>query len=174
MSGTPSKHIRITSHPGGRGEPLAGTEIRWGAGSASERGPVIGSMTNRAHRNVIGTHSGSYGVYRALAVAAGALEKDHRADLSNTMPTDSVGPHPQWADPDRIVSIDPYGAMVADAFADHIACSSSTKSELVIPISRADGSLIGVFDIDSDQPDAFTQNDADRLTQILGAVFSPS
>lgn len=57
-----------------------------------------------------------------------------------------------------------------DAFAGHIACASSTRSELVLPVWGPKG-LIGVFDIDSDQPDAFTQNDADALREILGAVF---
>jgi L-methionine (R)-S-oxide reductase len=33
------------------------------------------------------------------------------------------------------------------------------------------GRLIGVFDIDSDQPNAFTQDDADHMAQILENVF---
>lgn len=77
---------------------------------------MIGTTTTRAHRNVIGTHSGSYSVYRALAVAAGALSPAHRADLTNTAPTDAVGPFPQWSRPGAIVSLDPWGALVADAF----------------------------------------------------------
>lgn len=77
---------------------------------------MIGTTTERAHRNVIGTHSGSYSVYRALAVAAGALSPAHRADLTNTAPTDAVGPYPQWSQPGAIVSLDPWGATVADAF----------------------------------------------------------
>ena len=59
-----------------------------------------------------------------------------------------------------------------DAFPGHIACASSTRSELVIPFYDAQGSLIGVFDIDSDQPAAFDQNDADQLQLLLSAVFS--
>lgn len=64
--------------------------------------------------------------------------------------------------------------LVADvnAFEGHIACATSTQSELVIPVSNALGDLIGVFDIDSDQPNAFTQEDADQLEAILGGVFS--
>lgn len=64
--------------------------------------------------------------------------------------------------------------LVADvnAFEGHIACATSTQSELVIPVSNAHGDLIGVFDIDSDQPNAFTQEDADQLEEILGGVFS--
>ena len=117
---TPSKHIRLTSHPGQQGAGGA-PAIRWGAATASERGPVVGTTTNRSQRNVIGTHSGSYGVYRALAVAAGNLVKGHRADLTNTAPTDVIGPYPQWGNADRIVSIDPWGASVADVFSEQLA-----------------------------------------------------
>ena len=59
-----------------------------------------------------------------------------------------------------------------DAFPGHIACASSTRSEIVLPVFDASGALIGVFDIDSDQPDAFTQTDADALTVILRSVFA--
>ncbi len=58
-----------------------------------------------------------------------------------------------------------------EAVADHIACSSSTRSELVIPVRDADGRLIGVFDIDSDRVDAFTAEDAETISGILDAVF---
>jgi GAF domain-containing protein len=58
-----------------------------------------------------------------------------------------------------------------DAFPGHIACASSTRSELVIPVFNADHALIAVFDVDSDQPDAFTQEDATQLAQILKATF---
>lgn len=58
-----------------------------------------------------------------------------------------------------------------EAFPGHIACSSSTRSELVIPVHDGAGRLLGVLDIDSDFPDAFTQADADALTAILTGVF---
>jgi GAF domain-containing protein len=58
-----------------------------------------------------------------------------------------------------------------DAFPGHIACASSTRSELVIPVIGGGERLIGVLDIDSDQPDAFTRDDADRLQEILDATF---
>ena len=70
----PDGHIRLTSHPGNPGAVAAVPPIRWGAPTAAERGPIVGTTVNRAHRNVIGTHSGSYGIYRALAVAAGSLK----------------------------------------------------------------------------------------------------
>jgi GTP cyclohydrolase II len=114
-----ARHIRLTSHPGqgSQGAPA----IHWGAADALARGPVVGTTTHRSQRNVVGTHSGSYGVYRALAVAAGNLTRGHRADLTNTAPTDAIGPHPQWGEPDRIVSIDPWGASVQQVYADVIA-----------------------------------------------------
>src|SRR5258706_7695173 len=116
---TQARHIRLTSHPG-QG-PVGAPTIVWGTEDALERGPVVGTTTSRHQRNVVGTHSGSYGVYRALAVAAGSLVRGHRADLTNTAPTDLIGPYPQWSDPDKIVSIDPWGASGADVFADYIA-----------------------------------------------------
>ncbi|MEL7099340.1 MAG: GAF domain-containing protein [Pseudomonadota bacterium] len=59
-----------------------------------------------------------------------------------------------------------------EAFPGHIACASSTRSELVLPVWNGAGRLLGVFDIDSDQPDAFTQEDARRLSAMLQRVFS--
>jgi GTP cyclohydrolase II len=117
---SPSKHIRLTSHPGQQGASGA-PPIHWGAPTAAARGPVVGTTGNRSQRNVIGTHSGSYGVYRALAVAAGNLMKGHRADLTNTAPTFAFGPYPAWGDASKIVSLDPWGASVADVFANHLA-----------------------------------------------------
>ncbi|MFM2355289.1 MAG: hypothetical protein RLZZ528_1025 [Pseudomonadota bacterium] len=58
-----------------------------------------------------------------------------------------------------------------EAFPGHIACSSSTRSEIVLPVTGRGGRLIGVFDIDSDQPDAFTEDDARGLGAILRSVF---
>ena len=58
-----------------------------------------------------------------------------------------------------------------DAFPGHIACASSTRSELVLPVWNKAGDLLAVFDIDSDQPNAFTQSDADELAAILASVF---
>ncbi|MBM2322967.1 MULTISPECIES: GAF domain-containing protein [Marivita] len=59
-----------------------------------------------------------------------------------------------------------------EAFPGHIACASSTRSELVLPVWNGKGRLLGVFDIDSDQPSAFTQEDADALAAILKTTFA--
>jgi len=130
------RHIRLTSHASGVGA----LPILWAAASPAERGPVVGTTTSRAHRNVIGTHSGSYSVYRALAVAAGALSRDHRADLTNTSPTDIIGPYPQWTEPGKIVSLDPWGAVVANVFSGELAAGydirpsiAVTKAHVILP-----------------------------------------
>jgi len=115
LSKSKPKHIVLTSHPGrSREQP---PRLHWGEINPLKRGPIIGTVTNLAHRNVIGTHSGSYSVYRALAVASGALHPNHRADLTNTAPVVEIGPYPSWADPNRIVSLDPFGGMVGDVYA---------------------------------------------------------
>ena len=58
-----------------------------------------------------------------------------------------------------------------DAFPDHIACASSTRSEIVLPVWNRAGDLMAVLDIDSDQPAAFNGQDADALRDILDRVF---
>jgi len=112
---TKSKHIVLTSHPTRFGpKPIP---IHWGATDPLERGAIVGTLTSSAKRNVIGSHSGAYGIYRALAVASGQLQADHRADLTNTAPADLVGPHAAWFDPQKIVSLDPFGALVGELYA---------------------------------------------------------
>lgn len=112
--GAKSKHIVLTSHPARFGpKPIP---IQWGAADPIERGPVIGTLTRSSHRNVIGSHSGAYGVYRALAVASGQLQSDHRPDLTNTSPAVHIGSHPSWSNPDKIVSLDPFGAIVGEVY----------------------------------------------------------
>ncbi|MAQ82020.1 MAG: diguanylate cyclase [Maritimibacter sp.] len=58
-----------------------------------------------------------------------------------------------------------------DAFPGHIACASSTRSEIVLPVRNGDGDLIAVLDIDSDRPAAFDEDDAAALEAILTSVF---
>ncbi|MBT8458724.1 MAG: GAF domain-containing protein [Boseongicola sp.] len=59
-----------------------------------------------------------------------------------------------------------------DAFPGHIACASSTRSEIVLPVRDHKGRLIAVFDIDSNQPNAFTEEDAEALQAILDGAFA--
>ncbi len=126
-----ASHIVLTSHPRGSGSRQA-PAVDWGASSAVARGPLVAGLAEPAMRNVIGTHSGSYAVYRALAVAAGNLQRDHRPDLTNTVPAAAIGPHPQWGDPGRIVSLDPWGHRVAHEFAAEIAAGMDIRPTIAI------------------------------------------
>jgi len=126
--------IKLTSHPGDH-NPVR-FPLRWGAASARERGPVVATLSTPTDRNAVGTHSGSYAVYRALAVAAGRLDPVHRPDLTDTSPTDLIGPHPQWGEPDRIVSIDPWGAGITEAFADDIRDGVDIRPTIAVTKAR--------------------------------------
>jgi GTP cyclohydrolase II len=138
MSTNRDGHIRLTSHPGHRAP--ARYPITWGAATARERGPIIGTVTSPGERNAIGAHGGSYALYRALAVSSGALNPIARPDLTNTAPVVDVGPFPQWSEPGRIVSLDPWGHRVAQDFGREIAegldirpTIAITKARLTIP-----------------------------------------
>ncbi len=129
----PPKHIVLTSHPRGGDKRHP---INWGAADPRARGPVIGSLTDPSKRNVIGAHSGSYAVYRALAIAAGSLSPLHKPDLTDTAPIVPIGPHPQWSDPDKIVSLDPFGHLAGDVFKDLIAEGTDIRPTIAVTKAR--------------------------------------
>lgn len=127
-------HIRLTSHPGRANAQRF--PIRWGAPDPRSRGPIVGTVTDAAHRNAIGTHGGSYSLYRALAVTSGALNPIKRPDLTNTAPTHRIGPFPSWTDPKRIVSLDPWGHVASEAFADLIAEGVDIRPTIAVTRAR--------------------------------------
>jgi GTP cyclohydrolase II len=146
MSTNRQGHIRLTSHPG-HGN-FGQRPIVWGAPSARERGPIVGTVTTPANRNVIGAHGGSYALYRALAVSSGALNPMARPDLTNTSPVVDIGPHAQWSEPNTIASLDPWGHRVAKDFAAEIAegvdirpTIAITKARLTLPELSAEHNL---------------------------------
>jgi GTP cyclohydrolase II len=149
MEHSAPRHIRLTSHPGTAGR--GAIALRWGARSPAERGPVVASPAEPRYRNALGSYSGAYAIYRALAVATQALARDHRPDLTDTAPVALITPQPQWADPAKIVSLDPWGHLVGEVFAEHIAAGidirptiAITKAQMITPELRpllADGSL---------------------------------
>ena len=61
-----------------------------------------------------------------------------------------------------------------EQFDGHIACSSSTRSELVIPIMDKAGVLRAVLDIDSDQRAFFMAEDAEILADLIAELLAPS
>jgi GTP cyclohydrolase II len=106
--------------------------VIWGARDPKIRGPVVGTVGDPAKRNAIGVHSGSYGIYRALAIAAQELKADHRPDFTNTSPAERIGPFESWFDPKKIVSLDPWGHMIADVFADKLAAGWDIRPTIAV------------------------------------------
>ncbi|MCQ4160374.1 GTP cyclohydrolase II [Roseomonas sp. GC11] len=128
--GAAPRPIILTSHP----KPGASTApaLRWGAADAQERGPVVATLQNPAARNAIGTHAGSYALYRALAVASGQLKADHKPDFHNTRPAATIGPFPAWGDPEKIVSLDPFGHLVPEAYAEALAGGLDIRPSIAV------------------------------------------
>ena len=121
--------------------------IHWGAKNPLERGAIIGTLTQRSQRNVIGTHSGSYSVYRSLSIASGQLDPTHRADLTDTQPLVQIPPNPTWSTepgqtepgyPHRIVSLDPWGASITDVFGSLLTQGVDVRPTIAITQAHID------------------------------------
>lgn len=123
-------HIRLNTHPSQGGQ--AAPPVIWGARDPHIRGPVVGTVGDPGKRNAIGVHSGSYGIYRALAIAAQELKPGHRPDFTNTSPAEPIGPFESWFDPKKIVSLDPWGHMVAEVFADKLAAGWDIRPTIAV------------------------------------------
>lgn len=97
--------------------PISAPAIHWGDRSPLARGAIVGTLTHRKQRNVIGTHGGSYSVYQALSVASGQLDPRHHTQLDHTEPLVSIAPNEAWFNDHQIVSLDPWGAKITEVFA---------------------------------------------------------
>jgi GTP cyclohydrolase II len=128
------RHIRLTSHPSSAGQ--SAMPLRWGAIDPVERGPVVARPAEAGQRNAIGSYSGAYGVYRALAVATKALARDHRPDLTDTAPAALIAPNARWGDPAKIVSLDPWGHLVGEIFADAIGRGIDVRPTIAVTTAR--------------------------------------
>lgn len=56
-----------------------------------------------------------------------------------------------------------------EKFPGHIACSSVSKSEIVVPLIN-NGEVIGVLDVDSDELDQFDETDKKYLEEVIGLI----
>ncbi len=68
-----------------------------------------------------------------------------------------------WAESKTLIVPD------VDTFPGHIACSSASRSEIVIPIIR-NNEVIGVLDVDSDQRNDFDETDQQYLEKVVGLI----
>jgi L-methionine (R)-S-oxide reductase len=60
------------------------------------------------------------------------------------------------------------------AFPGHIACDGDSRSELVVPALRRDGTLLGVFDLDSPSAGRFDERDQRGMEAAVGALIAAS
>ncbi|KAI0769929.1 GTP cyclohydrolase N terminal-domain-containing protein [Fomes fomentarius] len=111
----PSRII-LTTYPDSHG--IKPYPLQWGASDPAVRGPIVCSRlpSSIKQRNALGAHSGSYSIYRALAIAMGTLDPTHKPDYSKTEPAVPIPPQPSWSDPTKIVSFDPWGHLVQQVF----------------------------------------------------------
>jgi GTP cyclohydrolase II len=96
----------------------------------------VASPAEPRYRNAVGSYSGAYAVYRALAVATRALARDHRPDFTDTAPATLIGPRPQWGDPAKIVSFDPWGHLVGEVFAEYIRAGIDIRPTIAVTRAR--------------------------------------
>ncbi|KAK9365758.1 GTP cyclohydrolase N terminal-domain-containing protein [Lipomyces kononenkoae] len=136
--------IVLSTYPNQSGiDPIP---LQWGAANPRVRGPVVvsRSLSTVRKRNAVGAHSGSYGIYHALAVAIDELNLNHKPDFTNTEPPVDIGPFPQWGDPDKIVAMDPFGHLAPWLFKDHI--DDGVEIRPTIAVTKAHMRLFEIAD----------------------------
>lgn len=117
--------------------------LQWEAKTAEERGPIIATNRDSGSRNAIGAHGGSYCIYRALAVAAGALDPDYMPDFSNTTPATKIGPFPAWHDVRKIATFDPYGHTAVDTFGEYLDKGYDVRPTIAVTHAHCEVPEIG-------------------------------
>jgi GTP cyclohydrolase II len=129
-----ANHVVLTSHI--NQVYKESLPIEWGKKDPKQRGPVIATISEKENRNAIGSHSGSYTVYRALSIAKGDFPTDHKPDLENTHATASIGPHDSWYNAESLVSIDPWGGHVQEVFKEEIESGLNIKPTIAVTQAR--------------------------------------
>ncbi len=127
-------HVVLTSHSNQIFKESL--PINWGANNPKERGPIIATISEKENRNAIGTHSGSYTVYRALSIANGDYPREHRPELENTFSPVVIKPQESWFDPEKIVSIDPWGGHIQELYGDYIKEGYNIKPTIAVTQAR--------------------------------------
>ncbi|CEH18442.1 gtp cyclohydrolase ii [Ceraceosorus bombacis] len=114
-----SDRVILSTYPGQSGiKPLP---LVWGAQDPQQRGVIVASRHPNSIkvRNAIGAYGGFYSVYRALAIAQGKLNPNHRPNYTDTQPPFDIPPNPAWFDPKKIVTLDPFGHLAPTLFKSH-------------------------------------------------------
>ncbi|KAJ3263179.1 Uracil-regulated protein 1 [Chytriomyces hyalinus] len=140
-----TSRIVLTTYPGQAG--VTPIPLKWGDKNPRVRGPIIASRlpSSIKLRNATGAHGGSYSIYRALAIAIRELDANHVPDLHNTEPVVKIGPHPAWSDPEKIVSIDPWGHEIKEVYEKELKDGLDIRP--TIAITKAHMKLMEVEDL---------------------------
>jgi GTP cyclohydrolase II len=127
-----TSRIVLTTYPGSSTvKPLP---LVWGEKDPIKRGPVVSSRHRKTLplRNAIGAHGGAYSIYRALAVAMGELDPEHKPNLVNTEPVVDIQPSESWFDPMKIVSLDPWGHAVQHVYKEYLEQNIDVRPTIAI------------------------------------------
>ncbi len=112
--------------------------LDWCQERPEKRGPVVATTRHPMKRNAIGAHSGSYCIYRALAIACGELDAMHVPELSLTSPVMCIGPFPSWSDPSKIATIDPWGHVTTEVFSAYLKKGYDIRPTIAITRAHID------------------------------------
>ncbi len=113
-------------------------KLDWSEENPEKRGPVVATTRHRIRRNAIGAHSGSFCIYRALAIACGELDAMHRPELSLTSPVLHIGPFPSWSDPSKIATLDPLGHITTEVFSAYLQKGYDIRPTIAITQAHID------------------------------------
>jgi len=134
-------YVSLTSHAGRSG--VKPVPLNWEGKTAAERGPIVATNRDGGVRNAIGAHGGSYCIYRALAVAAGALDPDYMPDFRNTTPAVKIGPFPAWSDATKIATFDPYGHTAVEDFGEYLEKGYDVRPTIAVTHAHCEVPEIG-------------------------------
>lgn len=129
-------YIKLTSHPSIYGKQPS--QVDWGNLDPHLRGPILPSGKDQTNKNAIGSHSGAYAIYRALAIAVGSLDPSHIPDLTNTSPIVEIGPYDTWKGRNQIVSMDPFGHLSSVIFKKEIESGFDIRPTIAITQAHID------------------------------------
>ncbi len=129
-----ASHVVLTSHANQIFKESL--PINWGEKDPIKRGPIVATTSELENKNAIGSHSGSYTVYRALSIAKGDFDPSHKPDLNNTHITVEMKPQESWFNSDKLVSIDPFGAHIQEYYKDLIKEGYNIKPTIAATSAR--------------------------------------
>ncbi|KAF9583155.1 hypothetical protein BGW38_010139 [Lunasporangiospora selenospora] len=145
MNSHRSTRSSVSSYPNQKGVNPA--RLNWGDANPIARGPILVSRQSSEvnSRNTIGAYGGPYSIFRGLAVAMGDLAQDHKPNFEYTQPPIKIQQQPQWSDPSKIVSMDPFGHLTTQFYRKEIEeghdirpTIAITRAHMLVPEVQAE------------------------------------